>query len=125
MYILESLEAYKKHPKYEQIKEDLRFSSYPWVWMVAEAIKESKSLSHYGAIIMPPVVAQKICRDRKFGDHFVQRRLNSGLLSYDYLLGMGPSNSHYYSWWRTSVEDRGELDEFLKIVNYGQNMATS
>ena len=46
VYILESLEAYKKHPKYEQRKEELRFSSYQWVWMVAEAIKETKSLSH-------------------------------------------------------------------------------
>jgi hypothetical protein len=122
VYILDSLEAYKRHPNYEQRKGKLRSSSYPWVWIVAEAIKETKSLSHYGAIIMPPVLAQKICEDKKLGDYFVQRCWNNDHLSFDYLLGMDPSNSHYYSWWRINLEDHGDLEEFLKIVNYGLNM---
>jgi hypothetical protein len=36
VHILESLEAYMKHPNYHRRREELRTSSYQWAWMVVE-----------------------------------------------------------------------------------------
>ena len=97
-------------------------SSYDWIWIVAESIKHNKSLSHYGACILPTAFAQKVCAEQRLGNYFVQRRWNQDQRTFDYCLSLDPSNRHYYSWWKTNLESRGHVDEFLKLVNMGQNM---
>ena len=91
--------------------------------MFAEAVKHDKCLSYYGAVIMPPVAAQEACNDLKLGNFYVQRKWNANKRSYDYCLGLDPTNAHYFSWWKTNLEDRGHLPEFLQLVNHGENHA--
>ena len=109
VYVLQSLEQYRtQHPNYETRRSQLVTSSYQWSWMVTESIKHNKSLSHYGACIIPVALVQKICSEKRLGDYFVQRRWNEDMRSFDYCLSLDPCNRHYYSWWRTNLENRGD-----------------
>ena len=122
VFILEKLDAYKTHENYARRREELKNSSYQWVWIVAEAIKHTKDISHYGAIVIPAVQAQKICEEKKLGDYFVYRKWSSDLRSFDYLLAMDPGNLHYFSWWKVNLEERNALPEFEKLINWSTNM---
>ena len=89
---------------------------------MAESISHNKSLSHYGACIIPAALVQKICEENQLADYFVQRRWNTDSRTFEYCVSLDPCNRHYYSWWRTNLESRDELNEFLILVKYGQNM---
>ncbi len=70
---------------------------------------------------MPPVAAKETCKEMKLGNFYVQRRWNANKRSYDYCLGLDPNNAHYFRWWKTKLEDRDHLTEFLQLVNNGEN----
>jgi hypothetical protein len=123
IYVLHSLEQYRtEHPKYATRRDQIKESSYQWIWIVAESILHNKSLAHYGACIIPTAMIPTICAENRLGDYSVQRRWNLEMRSFEYCVSLDPCNRHYYSWWRTNLEGRGDLQEFLTLVNLGQNM---
>ncbi len=62
---------------------------------------------------MPTVAAREVCKALKLGNFYVQRKWNANMASYDYCLGLDPTNAHNFSWWKTNLEDdlfaRGNL----------------
>ena len=98
VYVLQSLEKYRtEHPKYATRRDQIKESSYQWIWIDAESILHNKSLSHYGACIIPAALIPQICEKNNLGDYFVQRRWNTDLRSFEYCVGLDPCNRHYYS----------------------------
>jgi hypothetical protein len=91
------------------------------VWIVAEAIKKDTDVSHFGAVIMPTVTAKDACKEGKLGNYFVQKKWNANKRSFDYRLGLDPTNSHCYSWWRTNLEDRNDIAKSLRLIYYNVN----
>jgi hypothetical protein len=67
-------------------------------------------------------LVQQLCLENKLAEYFVQRRWNTDSRTFEYCVSLDPGNRHYYSWWRTNLENRGDFAEFHTLVNGGLNM---
>ncbi len=74
LYIMDALEQFKANPDYQSLKQELVTSTFRWILIVTRAMQHEKDLSHYGAVLLPALMVEEVCKNNMLGWYFVQRR---------------------------------------------------